>query len=72
MIRIILLNREWLKSYDMKMALMKHPRTPVAKALRFMSILSEKDLKTISKSKDMSAVLVNNARRLLMVKEQKG
>jgi hypothetical protein len=72
MIRIILLNREWLKSYEMKKTLMRHPRTPLAKALRFMSILTEKDLKVVVKSKDISAVLVNNARRILMVKEKKG
>jgi len=72
MIRIILLNREWLKSYEMKKALMRHPRTPLNSALRFMSILSEKDLKTIAKSKDISAVLVNNARRIIMIKEKKG
>ncbi len=72
MIRIILLNREWLKSYEMKKALMRHPRTPLNSALRFMSILTEKDLKTIAKSKDISAVLVNNARRIIMMKEKKG
>jgi hypothetical protein len=72
MIRLILLNREWLKSYEMKKTLMRHPRTPLSKALRFMSILTSKDLKTIAKSKDISAVLVNNARRILMIKEKKG
>ncbi len=72
MIRIILLNREWLKSNEMKKALLRHPRTPLNRALRFMSLQSEKDLKAIAKSKDISAVLVNNARRLIMVKEKKG
>jgi hypothetical protein len=37
-----------------------------------MSILTSKDLKMIAKSKDISAVLVNNARRILMIKEKKG
>ena len=72
LIRIILLNREWLKSYKIKIALMRHPRTPLNKALNFMSILSAKDLKDMSKSKDVSAVLVNNARRLIMMKEKRG
>jgi hypothetical protein len=72
MIRLILLNREWLKSYEMKKTLLRHPRTPLSKALRFMSILTTKDLKMVAKSKDISAVLVNNARRILMIKEKKG
>lgn len=72
LIRIILLNKEWLKLKAVKVALLKHPRTPMNKALRFMSVLSEKDLKELAKSKDISAVLVNNARRMLMAKEKKG
>jgi hypothetical protein len=72
MIRLILLNREWLKSYEMKKTILRHPRTPLNKALRFMSILTSKDLKMVAKSKDVSAVLVNNARRILMIKEKKG
>ena len=72
LIRIILLNRDWLKSYAMKIALLRHPRTPIAKALRFMSVLTAKDLKDLAKSKDISAVLANNARRLIMMKEKRG
>ncbi len=72
LIRIILMNKDWVKSYAVKIALMRHPRTPINKALRFMSILSLKDLKDLAKSKDVSAVLTNNARRIIMMKEKKG
>ena len=72
LIRIILLNKEWLKLKAVKIALLKHPRTPMNKALRFMSVLNEKDLKELAKSKDVSAVIVNNARRIIMAKEKKG
>lgn len=72
LIRLITLNNEWLKNYEIKRALVMHNRTPLPKALRFMSILSEKDIKTLAKSRDVSAVLVNNARRILLAKEQKG
>jgi len=71
LIRIILLNREWLKTYEMRRALTLHPRTPLNKALRFMALLTDKDLKAVSNSKGISSVLVNNARRMLAVKDMK-
>jgi hypothetical protein len=71
LIRIILLNKEWLKTYEMRRALALHPRTPLNKALRFMSMFGEKDLKAVASSKDISAVLVNNARRMLLAKANK-
>lgn len=70
LIRIILLNREWLKNYNIKLALVMHPRTPVGKALRFMGGLTEKDLGNLVKSREISRVISNNARRLLMNKEK--
>jgi hypothetical protein len=69
MIRIILLNREWIKHYDIKKALVTHPRTPLQKAMRFMNFLSEKDIKELAKSRNVSQVIVNNARRMLMTKK---
>lgn len=72
LIRLITLNNEWLKNYEIKRALVMHNRTPLPKALRFMGILSERDLKSLAKSRDVSSVLVNNARRILLAKERKG
>lgn len=71
LIRLICMNNDWLKSYEIKRALVVHNRTPLPKALRFMGILSEKDIKALAKSRDVSSVIVNNARRMLMAKEQK-
>jgi hypothetical protein len=71
LIRLILLNREWLKHYEIKKALVMHPRTPVPRALRFMTVLSDKDIKTLAKSRSVSQVIVNNARRMLMAKLKK-
>ncbi len=72
LIRLITLNNEWLKNYEIKRALVMHGRTPLPKALRFMGILSDKDLKSLAKSREVSSVLVNNARRMLLAKEKKG
>lgn len=71
LIRLITLNREWLKHYAIKKALIFHPRTPIQSALRYMTILGEKDMKTLAKSRGVSQVLVNAARRAVLNKEKK-
>ncbi len=70
-IRLITLNREWVKKYEIKKALIYHPRTPLPNALRYMNIMNDKDLKKLTQSRGVSAVLVNNARRILVIKEKK-
>jgi hypothetical protein len=72
LIRLILLNREWTKNYAIKLALIMHPRTPMGNALRFMGALTEKDLKNLVKSREVSPVIANNARRMLMSKNRQG
>lgn len=70
MIRIILLNRDWVKLYEMKKALAIHPRTPLQTAMRYMTFLSEKDIREMAKSRDVGQAIVNNARRMLMTKKR--
>ena len=71
LIRLITLNNEWLKNYEIKRALVMHNRTPLPTAMRFMNILTEKDLKNMAKSREISSVLVNTARRMLDAREKK-
>jgi len=71
LIRLISLNNEWLKNYEIKRALVMHNRTPLPIAIRFMNILTEKDLKNMAKSREISSVLVNTARRMLDAREKK-
>ncbi len=70
LIRLVTMNREWMKNYAIKQALVVHPRTPPALALRYMNILSERDLKTLSKSRDIAQVIANSARRMLNAKSK--
>jgi len=70
LIRIVLLNRDWVKLYDMKKALSIHPRTPLQTAMRYMTFLSEKDIREMAKSRDVGQAIVNNARRMLMTRKR--
>lgn len=69
-IRVICHNKEWVKNYEIRKALVLNNKTPLPVALRFMSTLSEKDVATIAKSKNVSSVLCNNARRMLSSKKK--
>jgi len=70
LIRIILLNRDWVKLYEMKKALIIHPRTPLQTAMRYMTFLAEKDIKELAKSREVGQAIVNNARRMIMTKRR--
>ena len=70
LIRIILLNRDWVKLYDIKKALVSHPRTPLQTAMRYMTFLSEKDIKDLAKSREVGRAIVNNAKRMLMTRKR--
>lgn len=71
LIRIILMNKDWMKLPAVRSALVSHPKTPVGSALRFMDSLTIKELKDLSKSKSVSQVVVAAARRVLVEKAKK-
>lgn len=65
LIRMILLNKDWVKNYEIKKALISHPKTPPPKALRFISYLTLKDIKELAKSRQVSNIVANAARKEL-------
>lgn len=69
-LRVICHNKEWIKNYEIRKALVLNNKTPLPVALRFMSFLSEKDLSGMAKSKNISSVLANQARRMLASKKK--
>jgi hypothetical protein len=71
LVRIILLNKEWMKNYEIKKALVVHPKTPIPKALRFVSFLTLKDLKDLARSRQVSNIVANAARKELEMKLKK-
>jgi hypothetical protein len=63
LIRLILLNRDWMKNSEIRKALALHPKTPLPKALRFVSELPLNDLKKLMKSRNVSNAIVTTARK---------
>lgn len=64
-VRLICVNKEWTKNYQIRKALIENHRTPLQYSLRFLSLLTEKDLGFLVKSKNVSSVIVTQARRML-------
>lgn len=69
-LRVICMNKEWIKNYEIRKALVLNNKTPLPTALRFMGFLTEKDLAGMAKSKNISSVLSNQARRMMANKKK--
>ncbi len=64
-LRVIARNRQWTRSYQVKLALATNPKCAQPVAIKFVNYLQERDLKTIMKSKDVHAAIATHARRIL-------
>jgi len=67
-IRVIASNREWTRSYPVKMGLATNPKCPPPTAMKFLNHLQDRDLRFLMKSKDVPSAVSNHARRLLAKK----
>jgi hypothetical protein len=70
-LRIITLNREWMKKYAIVKALVLNPRTPLPLAMQFYRRLNETDLKLMQRDKNIAEVLRREAKKWLETMGQK-
>ena len=68
-LRIIALNRAWMKNYNVVWALTKNPKTPVALSLNLLPRLADKDLRTLSTDRNVPDVLRVTARKKLVLEK---
>ncbi len=64
-LRVIYNHREWLKSYPLKVALVKNPKVPVAIAMRFLSTLRESEIKDLARNKNVSSGIQTMAKKMI-------
>ena len=67
-LRIIATQRDWTRSYGVKLALCTNPKTPRPQAVKFLNYLPDKDLRTLMKSRDVPSLISTHARRILSKK----
>ncbi|MGD8776187.1 MAG: hypothetical protein PVH57_09010 [Syntrophobacterales bacterium] len=71
LLRKISMNRDWMKNYQVRVALVNNPKTPLTIGLKIVGTLMMADLKRLAKSKGVSNVLVGAAQRIVIKKGHK-
>jgi hypothetical protein len=67
-LRLIAMNRAWIRSYPIVHNLARNPRTPIGTAVHILPLLRTKDLKAISQSRNVSENVRRQAYRLSEVR----
>jgi hypothetical protein len=70
-IRLICANKEWTKIYMIRKALINCPKTPLANSLRYLASMTDKDLASYAKSKNVASVISSQAKRMILAKQKK-
>lgn len=66
LLRAIADEREWVRHYGVRLALVQNPKTPLQIALHLLAGIQERDMRLIAKSKNVSSVLQAQAKRSLL------
>jgi len=66
-LRIIAMNRSWIKNYNVVWSLTKNPKTPVQLSMNLLSRLAEKDLQKLSTDRNVPDILRITARKKLVL-----
>jgi hypothetical protein len=68
--RLICANKEWIKNYKIRKALIESNRTLIQNSTRYLGTMGEKDLAYFAKSKNIPSVISTMAKRLLLNKKK--
>lgn len=71
-LRLVGEHREWSKLPVVRSALVSNPKTPVAVSLRFVGMLSERELRLLAKSRNVQSAVVSKAKRIIMQRQVSG
>ena len=72
LLRMIADKREWLRLYQVRVGLATNPKTSLPLAIKLVGTLDERDIRQISKSKNVQQGVAAQARRLMFAKQQQG
>jgi hypothetical protein len=61
-LRVIINNRDWMKLYQVKLNLVKNPKTPLPTALKLLPHIRASDLKDLMKNKNVPTAVQTGAR----------
>ena len=68
-LRYIYENRDFLKTYSIRLALVRNPKVPLPTALRFLPTLQEKDIKELSRDRNVPVTVQAQAKAWISKRE---
>ena len=71
-IRTIAADKEWTRTYTIKLNLVNNSKTPIGDALRFLNHIHDKDLGMLAKSKNVPQPISLAARKLMSTRAEAG
>jgi hypothetical protein len=70
LLRMIAMNRAWVKNYPVVLGLVRNPKTPVAISMNLMPRLNERDLRLLSTDRNVAEILRTTARQKLVIEKK--
>jgi hypothetical protein len=68
-LRYIYTNRDFLRSYALRLSLVQNPKVPLPTALRFLQTLREADIKDLARDRNVPQTVMAQAKAYMMKKE---
>ncbi len=72
LLRLVAERREWMRNYQVRLGLATNPKTPLVLAIKQLAGLGERDLRQLAKSRNVSATVAAQARRLVLAMGRPG
>ncbi|HEY6081056.1 MAG TPA: hypothetical protein VIW29_19710 [Polyangiaceae bacterium] len=70
-LRLLAMNRDFTRNYQIKLNLVMNPRTPFSFSSRLVPLLRDSELKMLAKSKNISSAIASSVRQQLAKKTQR-
>jgi len=71
-LRMVCDKRDWMKNYQIRLGVVRNPKTPLVSAISLLSTLMVKDLGRLAKSRDVPEGVVHHARRIYLDRRDRG
>lgn len=72
LLRTIADQRDWVRNYSVRLALVQNPKTPLQVALGLLNGVQDRDMRILAKSRNVASVLQSQAKRNILRREGGG
>ena len=69
LLRTIAEQKDWIRNYSVRLALVQNPKTPLQVALGLLNGIQERDMRLLAKSRNVAGVLQAQAKRNMLRRE---